>query len=236
MEQVQDVDTLLLDASQLEPFEIGARLEALLCHPEKPAEARQAFAHAVCADLIAQRSEKSAEEGEALWACFPQYLKSKNRKGLLNHSRRWGKALVAGSVFLKQLKAAGVRGTEAEHIGGAPLPLQGIANIMCPPHEGGAEIHYESRIHDWLRDDIRMFHPVAHLAAAYQYVARLGNPEGMGLDFKYNDLNFHRMIVQLAAVFTTYIRETPDLDRAASMLIPIEWREWGCKFRHLDVI
>lgn len=37
-------EPMALDATVLQPFEIGGRLEALLCHPDKTVEAREAIA------------------------------------------------------------------------------------------------------------------------------------------------------------------------------------------------
>ena len=44
---------LVLDARELEPFEIGARLDALLCYPTWSADRQQKIADAICAMLVA---------------------------------------------------------------------------------------------------------------------------------------------------------------------------------------
>jgi hypothetical protein len=174
---------------------------------------------------VAQRIEQDPSATSAIRLRTPQYAKSRNRTSLGSQGKRWERGLTAGVVFLKQIENAafsdgGVRADDK-----ASLNLQAIAKFMWPVGEEGHEENYVSRIHDALRDDVRRFHPVAHLVAAYQFAGRCASAEGLRMEFDYDNLSFHRAIVMLAATFARYIRDTPELARAAPQLIEIEWRD-----------
>ena len=222
-ESVEELE--ILDARLLKPFEIGARLEVFVCHPDKSSEDRLAVANAVCADIVAQRIEQNPKAMSTIRLRYPHYSKSRNRTSLGSQGKRWGKALLAGVVFLKQMEAAARRAYGVEAANEAAVPLQAIAESMWPVGEGGHEENYVSRIHDALRDDIRRYHPVAHLVAAYQFASRFADSEVIRMEFDYENLSFHRVIVKFAATFADYIRDTPELARAAAQLIEIEWRD-----------
>lgn len=224
-EQAPVGERVVLDARHLEPFEIGAQLEALVSHPDKSPEGRQAVANAICADIVAQRIEQDPTAMNALRDLYPHYAKSRNRTSLGSQGKRWGRGLTAGVVFLKQIEKASLRDGGVRADDKASLPLQTIAEFMWPVREQGDEINYETRIHDALRDDVRRFHPVAHLVAAYQFAGRCADAEGLRMEFDYDNLAFHRAIVMLAATFARYIRDTPQLARAAAQLIEIEWSD-----------
>jgi hypothetical protein len=177
-EQAPAAERAVLDASVLKPFEIGARLEALVTHPDKSPEGRQAVANAICADIVAQRIEQDPTATSALRDLYPHYAKSRNRTSLGSQGKRWERGLTAGVVFLKQIEVAARRDWGEETDDHASPPLQAIAKIMWPVGEEGHEENYVSRIHDALRDDVRRFHPVAHLVAAYQFAGRCADAEG----------------------------------------------------------
>lgn len=220
--QVRIAQREMLDANVLQPFEIGARLQALVSHPDRSPEFRRAIASAICSDIIAQRIEQDPGSAEAFRFRFPQYAKNKNRKSLGSQAKRWEKGLLAGVIFLRQMKAAAGRDGGEPADDEVSLPLQAIAEFMWP--EQRDEENYDWRIHDALRDDVRRYHPVAHLVAAFQFAARCADEEGLRMEFDYDDLDFHRAIVGMASKLAKYIRDTPELARAAERLIEIEWR------------
>lgn len=223
-EQVLSADPVVLDAGILAPFEIGARLEALLCQPSKSPAERLLIADAVCADIVLQRIEEAPADAAALRARFPRYLKSKSRASLGSQARRWEQGFVAGAFFLRQMKPTALRELGFAEAAGDPMSGRQIAQIMWPADEEGYEEDYESRLNDTLRHSIRKYHPVAHLAAAYQYLARIAAGEGMAATFDYEDVDFHRLVVGLAERFAGYIRRTPGMTGIAIKLIDIEWR------------
>ena len=225
MEQATQPNTMLLDVARMAPFEIGAHLEALVCHPEKNPDARRRLADAIGADLVSQMIDCEPDRARELRSRYPRYKKSLSRASLGTQGKRWDAALTAGVFFLAQIKKAAT----GEHpiLEGVAKPFSGrkLTEVMLVPDEGGELEQFESRLHDALRNDVRRFYPVAHLAAAYQYIARVACGANVAGTFDPEDLDFHRMVVQLSARFAQFIRETPALDGAASKLIDIEWRD-----------
>ena len=223
-EQVLSAEPFVLDERVLAPFEIGARLEALLCHPGKSPAERLLIADAVCADIILQKIDERPADAPELRARFPRYLKSKSRASLGTQARRWQQGFVAGAFFLRQMKPIALRELGFAEAAGDLMSGRQIAQFMWPPNEDGYEQDYESRLNDTVRHSIRKYHPVAHLAAAYEYLARLAAPEGMAATFDYENVDFHRLVVGLAQWFAGIIRKTPAMAGIARKLIDVEWR------------
>lgn len=225
MKQVVSSNVVVLDASLLEPFEIGAHLEALLCHPGKTADDRQRIADAVCADIISQKIEAMPAEAASLRSRFPTYRKSVSRASLGSQAKGWDRGFVAGAYFLRQMKDTALR--EQGFAGDWSNPMSGraIARTMWPANDEGYEVNYDSRLNDTLKHSIRTYYPVAHLAAAYQYLGRIADSEGIVAEFDYEWVGYHRMVVQLADRLAGYIQLTPGMGGVAAKLIKIEWRE-----------
>jgi len=225
MEQVIFQDRVVLDASASEPFEIFAQLQTLMCFPNEPAERRERVANAICADILDQQCDLEPKLAPALRAQFPQYNRSKNRVSLASHGRRWGEAFNAGAYFLVRVKHVAVG--ENPILDGVAGKVSGraVVKAMFPPRERGHEIQYESRLHDIEKHSIRLFYPVAHLAAAYQCAAQTVSPGADAGEFQVHNLEFHRIIVQLAGAYADCIRATPELANVADQLIALEWRE-----------
>ena len=222
MEQVQF--GVVFDTAALAPFEIGAQLDALLCYPTWSPERRQKVGDAICADVIAFTIELEPHRKKELWAAYPRYAKSRARSALTSLPSRREKALVFGLAFLPLLKQAATGKLPILNGHQRDLSKAEIARYLLPPREEGLEINYESRLHDWLKE-LRDFHPIAHLAAAYQYIARerSGANEAAALD--YQDLEIHRAIVRRAIEFVGYFRTVPALTTIGDRLIDLEWRE-----------
>jgi hypothetical protein len=72
---------------------------------------------------------------------------------------------------------------------------------------------------------VRAHRPIAHLAAAYQWIARERSGDQPSATFDYQDLDFHREAVKRANEFAGYLRATPALQGIADQLIDLEWRE-----------
>lgn len=224
-EQAETVDTLVLDCAASAPFEIGARLDALLCYPTWSAKRQQVVADAICAELMAYSIELEPDRRANLWAEFPQYKKSRSRASLKSLPARRDEALLAGHAFLPLLKKAAtgelpsLNGREGE------LSLSQIARFLWPAEEEGLEIDYEDRLHDRMRHGLRRFYRIAHLAAAYQYIAheRSGAEKAAAID--YQDLDLHRAVVGRSNEYAGYFRSIPRLAKIANGLIDIEWHE-----------
>jgi hypothetical protein len=211
---------LLLDTKLLEPFEIGALLDALLCYPTWSEERQQAVAVAICAEIVGHWAEAQPE----LKAEYPHYKKSAARTSLRSLRKRRDQALEAGLAFLPHLKRAAIgqlprfEGAERE------LSFSEVARFLWPPREGGDEVNYESRIHD-LQRALRNSYPTAHLAAAYQYIAREQTGRELAAAFDYEDMGLHREAVRRANEFAGYFRATSRLAKIGRRLITLEWRD-----------
>ena len=223
MEQVTLGERIVLDTRVLHPFEVGARLEALLCYSTWSAERRDKIADAICARLfaftIAQDSTLKAE----LSRKYPRYAKH-NRTKLDSLDGRRDKALRIGAAFLPHLKEPATGELPELYGQRRKLTLSEIVRYLWPKRHAGPNFVYE----DWLKDrekDVRLYRPIAHLAAAYQWIARDRAADRPSAAFDYQDLDLHREAVRRANEFAGYFRSSPALKNIADQLIDIEWRE-----------
>jgi hypothetical protein len=216
-------ERVVLDNRALQPFEIGARLEALLCYSTWSAKRRERIADAICARLVAFSVAQDPALKKELSRKYPRYAKH-NRTKLNSLNGRREKALRIGVAFLPMLKERATG--ELPELGGEKrrLTLAEIVRFIWPERQGGPDFVYE----DWLKDrekDVRLYRPIAHLAAAYQWIARERSGNETSATFDYQDLDFHREAVSRANEFATYFRGTPALQSIAEQLIDVEWRE-----------
>lgn len=224
-EQVLSASSLVLDLAMLEPFEVGARLDALLCYPTWSFDKQQAIADAICATLVTHAIAEEPSRKGNLWRRFPNYKKSVSRASLATLQDRRDDALVAGLGFLPLLKKAAIgdlpilRGRQKE------LSVGEIARFLWPPRGHGREINYESRLNDRQKHGLRKYYPVAHLAAAFQYIARERSGTEPAAAFDYQDIDLYREVVRRANEYAGYFAVIPRLGNIADALIHIEWRE-----------
>ena len=223
MDQEISRERVVLDTCALQPFEIGARLEALLCYSTWSAERREKITDAICARLFAFSIAQDPTSKKELSRKYPRYARL-NRTKLDSLDGRREKALRIGVAFLPMLKqpATGqlpeLRGLKRR------LTLGEIVRFIWPERPGGPNFVYE----DWLKDrekDVRLHRPIAHLAAAYQWIARERSGDGRSAIFTYDDLDLHREAVRRADEFAGYFRGTPALQGIAEQLIDLDWRE-----------
>lgn len=216
---------LVLDLGVLKPFEIGARVDALLCYPNWSFNKQQRVADAICASLVAHSIADDPSRKADLWRRFPRYKKSASRASLATIQDRRDDALTAGLAFLPLLKKAAIgelpilRGRQKE------LSFREIARFLWPPRGGGAEVNYESRLNDRQRHGLRKYYPVAHLAAASQYIAQERSGTEPAAPFDYQDIDLYREVVRRANEYAGYFAAIPRLGNIADALIHIEWRE-----------
>ena len=216
--------TIILDTRAMVPFEIGARLDALLCYSTWSIDRQKTIANAICTDLIAQWVQmepcRSAELNEAL----PQYRRGRNRASLATLHKRRDEALKVGLAFLPVLKQPAIG--ELPMLCGErrPLPNAEIARFIWPAREDGNEENYENRLHDNLKL-LRKMRPIAHLAAAYQFIARMRSGREQASSFDYQDLDFHREAVRRANFYADCFHSVAALTNIASKLVTVEWRE-----------
>ena len=209
---------LALDTERLEPFEIGALLDTVLCYPTWSADRQKAVAIAICSEIVASWIEARPE----LRAEYAHYRKSTARTSLQSLAKRRDHALRTGLAFLPHLKQAAIgrlpifEGVERE------LSFSEVVRFLWP--EGGHEDNYESRIHD-LQRSLRNSSPTAHLAAAYQTIARERSGAEKAAEFNYEDIGLHREAVRRANVFANHFLAVPRLANNARRLMTLEWRE-----------
>lgn len=223
MEQKISRERVVLDTRALQPFEIGARLEALLCYSTWSAERRERIADAICARLFAFSIAQDPALKKELSRKYPRYTKH-NRTKLNSLDGRREKALRIGVVFLPMLKEPATGELAELHGQKRRLTLAEIVRFIWPERQGGPDFVYE----DWLKDrekDVRLYRPIAHLAAAYQWIARERSGEEPSAPFDYQDLDFHREVVSRANEFASYFRGAPALRSVADQLVNLEWRE-----------
>lgn len=215
----------ILDPTVSRSFEIGARLDALLCYPTWSHQRQRRIADAICASIIGHSIAVDPSRKAELWSAFPAYRVSQSRASLETLSERRDDALFAGVAFLPLLKNAAIgelpilRGRRRE------LSIAEIARFLWPPIDQGPESDYEDHVHDRKRHGIRRYYPVAHLAAAYQYVAHERSGDEGAAAFDYQDLAFHREVVRRASEYAGYFSAMPMWANIANALIPVIWRE-----------
>lgn len=224
VKQVSSPATVVLDCHELRPFEIGAKLDALLCYATWPADRRQKIADAICGQLLAYSIKAEPDRKRELELRYPQYRRSKNRTKLGSLPGRREKALRIGAAFLPFLKEPATGELPELHGEHRKLTLTEIVRYLWPERRGGPDFVYE----EWLKDrekDVRLYRPIAHLAAAYQWIARERSGDQPSASFDYQDLDLHREAVRRANEFAGYFRSSPALKNIAERLIPLEWCE-----------
>lgn len=223
MKQVSSGERVVLDTRQLQPFEIGARIEALLCYSTWSAERREKIADALCARLFAFSIHRDPTCKKELTGKYPKYAKS-NRTKLDSLDGRREKALKIGLAFLPMLKEPALGELPELYGERRNLTLAEIVQFIWPKRQRGPNFVYE----DWVKDrekDVRAYRPIAHLAAAYQWIARERSGEDRAGSFDYQDLDLHREAVRRANEFAGYFRAASALKSIADQLIDLEWRE-----------
>lgn len=223
MEQAGLGERIVLDTRFLHPFEIGAKLEALLCYSTWSAERRDKIGDAICTRLFAFTIAQDPSLKGELSRKYPHYAKH-NRTKLDSLDGRRDKALRIGAAFLPYLKESATGELPELYGQRRKLTLAEIVRYLWPVRHGGPDFVYE----DWLKDrekDVRLYRPIAHLAAAYQWIARERSGDRPSAAFDYQDLDLHLEAVRRANEFGAYFRSTPALKNIADQLIEIEWRE-----------
>ena len=208
------------------PFEIGIKLDVLLCFPTWPAERRERIARALCEWFLKTTLEFKPDLHDAFQARYPHYLRGVPRvelKGLLG---RREKALFAGKAMLSFIKLPETG--EAVVLDGEPLvPTRNLATKYVYSSLYGRRLGKdESRedvLHNLLKYKVRPCDPVVHLAASWQAAAHELCGDEMAAQLGYDDVDLHRRVVERAARYAGHIRNIPTLRKVAEKLIDIEW-------------
>ena len=218
--QVECLTSVTFDNGLLEPFEIGALIDAVLCYSTWPAERVKDVATAICADVVQFWAETTPEiRGE-----YPHYKKSLNRTSLRSLHHRRDKALKFGLAFLPMLKEAVTGDLPILNGRQRAMSEAEIVRFIWPEPAAHRDFSYDQWLHD-KRRELRHHRPIAHLAAAYLYAARERSGSNEAASINYEDMELHRNIVKRANEFAGYFRGVPALKAIGDRLINIEWRD-----------
>lgn len=219
--------TMTIDATQSEPFEIGAQITALLAFPAADEDARRLrIEGAMCSEMIAKGCAEDPAGARAIRERYRRYAKRTQRASLTSLDGRLKKAMFAGWMTL---------GFIEEGVTGKPLrlppgmPSMSVSNLARRvSRQVGLEDdvtceNYEDAIKAFEKRVWRRWHPVLHLASAYQVVARIhaGQDDGLRYDVQ-NDV-FHEAVINLAQFHGRIIRAHPRLKKLAEVLVDFEW-------------
>lgn len=218
--QAQCLTSVTLDNGLLEPFEIGALMDALLCYSTWPGERVKGVATAICADVV----QGWAEASPHIRREYPHYKKSLNRTSLRALHHRREKALQFGLAFLPMLKEPVTGRLPLLDGRERPLSEAEIVRFIWPDPAAHRDFSYDQWLHD-KHKELRDHRPIAHLAAAFQYIARERSGSNEAKAFDYEDRDFQREVIGRANQFAGYFRSTRALKRIGDRLIDIEWRE-----------
>ena len=218
--------TLVLDTTQLEPFEIGAQLDALLSFPgELEDDRRRRVADAICARQIAITIEAFPERANALRRKYPKYLQRENRTSLKRLDFRRFRSLLTGFIAITFLKEAMTGEPLVLPAGVARRTVATMARYVLTRKDGEEEGRYLNRVEEFVRREWPHCRPVAHLSSAYlQEFRALREAEGVDmLEFDLQNFQFHRTVVDLAAKHAAHLRVNPRTPWAAGELVDIVW-------------
>ena len=218
--QAEFLTSVTLDNSLLEPFEIGALIDAVLCYSTWPAERVKHVATAICADVVQCWAEKTPQIRNE----YPLYKKSLNRTSLRSLHYRREKALNWGLAFLPMLKEAATGDLPILCGRQRSLSEAEIVKFIWPEPVAHRDFSYDQWLHG-KRKEFRDYRPIAHLAAAYEYTARERSGPNEAAGFHYEDLDFHRAVIRRTTEFAGYFHSIPALKAIGNRLINIQWHE-----------
>jgi len=212
---------IVLDLSCHEPWEIGAQLDAILCYPNFSRERQCKIANAICAKLVDGWITLHRDRKKELLPLRKIYTEAAKRVSINTLEKRRKKALFAGHIFLPLIKKEATGHLPVLRGEIRDLPLVEIARFLSPPEEGGYEENYVTRLRNYQENNVWPWYPIAHLAAAYQALARLRAKEKDSASFDYQDIDFHKKVVMLCNIFAEYFRASRYTKKIAKNLIRI---------------
>lgn len=213
--------SLVLDTRQLEPFEIGARLDIAIAYPNVSSERTARLVRAACADQIKVTLVEEPSLRAKLLKQYPEYNPAKIRVGRKNARAHRDEALRAGSLLLPLIKRAALGQDPCVPPTMTRMKIDQIVPYLWPANPDEPDDIYFERLHSIKQRQVRSRYPFIHLAGALQMLARIDSRD----HYDCQDLDFLRKWVAASQLFARYIRNTPGLENVASKLIDIEWIE-----------
>jgi hypothetical protein len=213
----------LLDPNQLEPFEIGAALIAMLGFPgSHEIDARRGAFEALCADVVRATCEAEPQKAADLRDRFPTYAAidaRESRRRLRTLRRRLRDRMFAARMalgyfdeatrhmFASMGEAYPDLKPETGDVELRPTPLpNGLAR-----HSANALIQYHfphANEDGWQNREHRMWHsslPVIHFAVAVHVLGRHSQSGAETFAYNLDDLDLHRRVLALAEVHETAV-------------------------------
>lgn len=211
-----------LDPNLLEPFEIGARLTAVVAFPGAGEdEARSKAEEALCAKLVRITFETFPETTEDLRERFPLYYsidpKEAGRR-LRTLRRRLDDRMIAGRMSLGFLEEAITKKPPRLPDGMPRLSLNELSKLVQREARQSDPENVERRV--W-----RQTLPVIHLAAAYQVLLRGADGQGQPLSQDLQDLDAHRRVVSLAQFHEEVVLADERFNITPENLVRLRWEE-----------
>lgn len=219
---------MAIDANKSEPFEIGAQILALLAYPQPEEDDRRIRVEgALCSEVVALACAEQSPNAEALRKRFPHYAKRRQRAGLASLPKRHKKAMQAGTMALGFLQE-GISGRPANLPATmSSMSLQNLSKHIANGDGITDDSHYENyddAIKMVARRIWRPWHPVLHLASAYQIACRMFSGDADGMEYSIYNLAMHKALVDFAQFHASIIRCDPRLTDIAKHLIRIDWQ------------
>jgi hypothetical protein len=184
-----------LDSGRLEPFEIGARLLALVAYPAaEELDGRKEAAEALCAETIRATCAEYPENAPQWREAYPTYSAiddRETRRRLRTFPRRLNHRMLAARMSLGFLEQ-GLTGESPRLPDGMQrLSLNELSKlVMVQTHQSHAE-NIEHRI--W-----RATRPVIHIASAMQVIARASGSISNDIGYPLDDFPLHRLVIEWA--------------------------------------
>ena len=187
----------LLDPDDMEDFEIGAWLVAILAFPgASEHDLRQAAAEALCAGMVRVTIEADPSVAEGCRATYPLYASidpREERRRLRTLNNRLKRRMVAARMSLGFLEQ-GITGEPPKLPEGMTgLNLDALSRLVQPQTYESDPQNLENRV--W-----RTSLPVIHLAAAMQWMLRYLNPgtDEANIGYPLEDDDKHAFVIELA--------------------------------------
>lgn len=184
-----------LDPAELEPFEIGASIFAILAFPHlNEVGMMQSAKEALCADTLRVTwiaEPHRVDELRRLYARYAAIDERESRRRLRTFKRRLNDRMVAARMSMGFFHEAFADAPAALPTGMARLSLNQLSELVLTESRQSDPENVEKRI--W-----RGSLPVIHIATAYQWMLRYcqGNSAAFTMDLQ--NLGEHRRILALS--------------------------------------
>jgi len=212
----------VLGPSKFEPFEIGAFLTAVMAFPS-PAEedAMQEAASALCAGTIRASCDADPADAARVRRLYPEYAEidaRECRRRLRTLKRRLKDRMIASRMSLGFFKEGMTSRPARLPPEMARLSLNELSKLVL-------EESRESVADNVERWAWRETLPVIHIAAAYQFLLRACSAEGTPYGHDLEDLEAHRIIVEMAGINEQLVLADRRFGIAPDKLVRLLWVE-----------